>query len=149
MRRILIVLDNCEHLVESCATLADAVLRNCPDVRILATSRQPLGVGGETIWRVPPLAEAEALQLFVNSAQGVQPGWALTERGAPAVRHVCQRLDGIPLAIEFAAARVSVSCPSRSLRVWATVWDCSRWGTGPHHPASRLSERPSTGAMGY
>jgi predicted ATPase len=108
MRRILIVLDNCEHLVESCAALADGVLRNCPDVRILTTSRQPLGVGGETIWRVPPLTEAEALQIFVDRAQAVQPGWALTERSAPAVRHVCQRLDGIPLAIEFAAARVSV-----------------------------------------
>ena len=105
-RTLLIVLDNCEHLVGACAALADALLRTCPDLRILATSRQPLGVAGEAIWRVPAMIESEATRLFVERARAVEPGWDLTERNAAAVAEVCARLDGIPLAIELSAARV-------------------------------------------
>jgi non-specific serine/threonine protein kinase len=116
------VLDNCEHVVDACAALADALLRACPDLRVLATSREALGVAGEAPHRVPSLAlpdparpppvEAlaayEAVRLFVERAAIVQPGFALTARNAAAVAQVCARLDGIPLALELAAARVRV-----------------------------------------
>jgi predicted ATPase/class 3 adenylate cyclase len=121
-KRLLLVLDNCEHLLDACARLADALLRACPQVRILATSREPLGMAGEAPYRVPSLAlpepgsrpsvEAlthyEAVRLFVERATVVQPTFALTGRNAPAVAQVCARLDGIPLALELAAARVRV-----------------------------------------
>jgi predicted ATPase/DNA-binding XRE family transcriptional regulator len=113
LRRVLIVFDNCEHLVAACAAVADRLLRSCPDLRMLATSRQPLGVPGETTWRVPSLAEAEAKRLFVDRALAAEPDLVLTNRNESAVAEVCQRLDGIPLAIEFAAARVSVLAPEQ------------------------------------
>src|SRR5215218_854902 len=117
---ILLVLDNCEHLVGACAELAGALLRSCADLVILATSREPLGVGGERIFPVPPLsspdsrgvgtpeevARYEAVRLFVDRAKAVAPSFGLTEANAPAVTTVCRRLDGMPLAIELAAARV-------------------------------------------
>jgi non-specific serine/threonine protein kinase len=118
-RRLLLVLDNCEHLVDACAALADALLRACPALQILATSREALGVPGETAWPVPPLsvppaalplarlAESEAVRLFTRRAQARSPGFALTEANAAAVAEVCRRLDGLPLALELAAARVS------------------------------------------
>jgi predicted ATPase/class 3 adenylate cyclase/Tfp pilus assembly protein PilF len=119
-KQLLIVLDNCEHLVAACAQLAEAVLRMCPAVGILATSREPLGIAGETNWRVPSLVlpdpqqhpsvvdllECEAVRLFVERAAAVRPTFELTAESAPAVIAICQRLDGIPLAIELAAARV-------------------------------------------
>ena len=122
---VLLVLDNCEHLVDACARLVEHLLRVCPDLRILATSREPLGVSGEVAWRVPSLAlpaggedlsaddlaRYEAMQLFVQRAQATRPGFALTEENAPAVLELCQRLDGIPLAIELAAARVRALTP--------------------------------------
>jgi predicted ATPase/DNA-binding XRE family transcriptional regulator len=113
MRRLLLVLDNCEHLAAACAALADVLLRSCPDLRIVATSRQPLALAGETIWRVPALSMAEATQLFVERARALEPGWAPTQRNASAVAQVCDRLDGIPLAIEFAAARLTVLAPEQ------------------------------------
>ena len=117
---LLLMLDNCEHLIESCAELAEALLRACPDLHILATSREGLGVAGEQAWPVPtlhlPEAEAqltpaelatfEAVRLFIDRAALVSPGFALTATNAAAVRQICVRLDGIPLAIELAAARV-------------------------------------------
>jgi predicted ATPase len=117
---VLLVLDNCEHLVESCASLADVLLRACPHVRILATSREPLGVEGEISWPVPPLTlpdagrsqtpkellGCEAVGLFVERVGDVAPDFALTEENAPAVADLCARLDGMPLAIELAASRV-------------------------------------------
>jgi predicted ATPase/DNA-binding CsgD family transcriptional regulator len=121
-KEALLVLDNCEHLVESCAALVDALLRACPMVRVLATSREPLGVDGETSYPVPPLsvpdpedplpgedlARYEAVQLFVERARSVAPSFEMTEENAGAVVRVCRRLDGMPLAIELAAARVRV-----------------------------------------
>jgi predicted ATPase/transcriptional regulator with XRE-family HTH domain len=119
-KRLLLLLDNCEHLIESCAELAETLLRACPDLHILATSREGLGVAGEQVWPVPtlhlPETEAqltpaeltsfEAIRLFIDRAALVSPGFALTAANAAAVRQICVRLDGIPLAIELAAARV-------------------------------------------
>jgi non-specific serine/threonine protein kinase len=124
-RRVLLVLDNCEHLVDACAALADALLRACPGARLLATSRERLGVPGETVWRVPSLAlpappdpsspapdalrsPPDAVRLFEARARAVVPGFRITEGNAGAVAQLCRRLDGIPLAIELAAARVRV-----------------------------------------
>ena len=119
-RSLLLVLDNCEHLLDACARLVDALLRACPELQVLATSREALGITGEMAWRVPslpvpdpdelpPLAELEqnpAVRLFVERAAAVQPEFALIARNAAAVAQVCQRLDGIPLALELAAARI-------------------------------------------
>jgi predicted ATPase len=121
-RRLLLILDNCEHLIDSCARFVDSALRECPDVEVLATSREPLGVYGELTWRVPSLrvpapgealsverlVEYESVRLLVERAQLAQPGFAVTEENADAVTQICHRLDGIPLAIELAAARLGV-----------------------------------------
>ena len=117
--RALLVLDNCEHLVDDVAALVDGLLRQCPDLAILATSREALGVPGERAWLVPPLSvprrddpgdptAAEAVRLFVERAADVVPGFALTPDNQDAVVEICRRLDGIPLAIELAAARIRV-----------------------------------------
>lgn len=105
-RELLLILDNCEHLIQACAELANALLRACPRLRILATSREPLHIPGEVTWRVPSLPGAEAVQLFVERAQAARPDFALGEQNASAAAHICERLDGMPLAIELAAARV-------------------------------------------
>lgn len=121
-RQMLLVLDNCEHLIAACATAAEALLRACPNLRVLTTSREPLGVAGEVTWPVPSLSlpergllppidtllHYESVRLFVERAAAMQPGFSLTSQNAPAVVQVCQRLDGIPLAVELAAARVKV-----------------------------------------
>jgi predicted ATPase/DNA-binding SARP family transcriptional activator len=101
-RKSLIVLDNCEHLVEACADLAEALLRAGSGVRVLATSREPLRCAGEVAWRVPALAESE--RLFCERAAAARPGLDATEHTA-VVAEICRRLDGMPLAIELAAAR--------------------------------------------
>jgi predicted ATPase/DNA-binding SARP family transcriptional activator len=111
--RVLVVLDNCEHLVRDCAELVDGLLRGCPMVRVLATSREALGVPGETAWLVPPMEQDEAVRLFAERAQSALPSFALTDSNLPAVREICRRLDGIPLAIELAAARVRVLSPDQ------------------------------------
>jgi predicted ATPase/DNA-binding SARP family transcriptional activator len=120
-QRLLLVLDNCEHLVEACATLADTLLRVCPGLRIVATSREALGVAGERAWLVPPLGlpsegtrdartagASEAVFLFSERARHAVASWELTDQNAATVVEICRRLDGIPLAIELAAARVRV-----------------------------------------
>ena len=105
-KHLLLLLDNCEHLIDACAHLADALLRQCRGVRILATSREALGVVGELAWRVPSLPDADAVRLFAERAALALPTFKLTPANTPAVQHICARLDGIPLAIELAAARV-------------------------------------------
>jgi predicted ATPase/DNA-binding CsgD family transcriptional regulator len=121
-RHLLLVLDNCEHLVAGCADLADALLRTCPLVTILATSREGLNVPGEALMPVPPLRVPEgnrlppldeligfeAISLFVDRCALYQPAFALTDENAADVVRICRRLDGVPLALELAAARVRV-----------------------------------------
>jgi non-specific serine/threonine protein kinase len=114
--RTLLVLDNCEHLVDACAELAEALLRACPRLTILATSREALGVTSEVSWLVPPLTAAEATRLFVDRAQAALPTFALTDANSAAVAEICRRLDGMPLAIELAAARVRVLSPEQIAR---------------------------------
>jgi predicted ATPase len=126
-RRLLLVLDNCEHLVEACAELADTLLRVCPLLTILASSRESLNIAGETVWSVPPLSiparavtwspnrllRCEAIRLFVERAGTAVPGFALTDRNAAAVVEICTQLDGLPLAIELAAARIRLLGPDQ------------------------------------
>lgn len=121
-KKMLLILDNCEHLVEACAVLAEALLLTCPHLRILSTSREALGIAGETRLTVPSLslpdprhlptvedvARYEAASLFLDRAKTVKPEFALTPQNATAVAQICYRLDGIPLAIELAAARTQV-----------------------------------------
>ena len=114
--RVLLILDNCEHLVDASAELAEVLLRACPRLVILATSRAALGVASEMAWLVPPLACPEAVQLFVERAQSTLPSFALTEGNAASLSEICRRLDGIPLAIELAAARVRVLSPEQIAR---------------------------------
>jgi non-specific serine/threonine protein kinase len=119
-RRLLLLLDNCEHLIDGCATLVDALLRGCPGLRVLAVSREPLSLAGEVAWPTPPLALPnldslpnadelacnDAVRLFVERAAAARPSFALTPQNAAAVARLCARLDGIPLALELAAARL-------------------------------------------
>jgi predicted ATPase/class 3 adenylate cyclase len=113
---MLIVLDNCEHLIDACAKIADAILARCPRVHLLATSREPLAIGGETIYRVPSLSlpgpgdidpgSTDAVALFTDRARAQGAGLRVDEQTAPLVVSVCRQLDGMPLAIELAAARL-------------------------------------------
>ena len=106
-RSMLLVLDNCEHLLDSTAELIEAVLGAAGEVTLLTTSREPIGVGGEVTWRVPSLSLAdEAIELFADRARRVRPNFTLTEDNTATVTEICRRLDGMPLAIELAAARV-------------------------------------------
>jgi predicted ATPase/DNA-binding SARP family transcriptional activator len=110
---MLLVLDNCEHLVDATAELVEQLLRACPRLVVLTTSREALGIPSETAWLVPPLGSAEAVQLFVERAQASLPSFDITDTNAASVRDICRRLDGIPLAIELAAARVRVLSPEQ------------------------------------
>lgn len=107
-RDVLIVIDNCEHVLDACATLVTALLVACGGMRVLATSREPLGVPGELSWRIPALSLVdEAVELFVDRARHARPDFTVTEQNSFAIAEICRRLDGMPLAIELAAARVS------------------------------------------
>jgi predicted ATPase/class 3 adenylate cyclase len=131
-KRALLILDNCEHLLEAAAGLVDLLLRRCPGLRIATTSREALGIAGEQSFRVPSLslpppsgkqtadaiASFEAVQLFVDRAALVRPGFALSDENAAPIASICFRLDGIPLAIELAAARVrTLSVPEIDARL--------------------------------
>jgi predicted ATPase/DNA-binding CsgD family transcriptional regulator len=120
-RQLLLALDNCEHLLDACAQVGRHLLASAPGLRLLSTSREPLSVAAETIWRVPPLSVAppgadstvsedphryEAVQLFADRAAASRPGFTLGPDNVPAVTAICRALDGVPLAIELAAARV-------------------------------------------
>ena len=107
-KHALIVLDNVEHLLDACAVLADTLLRSCPQLRILVTSRRPLGISGEVSFTVPPLPSPEAVRLFAERAVSVVPGFAVTAENEATVGQLCKQLEGIPLAIELAAARLNV-----------------------------------------
>jgi predicted ATPase/DNA-binding CsgD family transcriptional regulator len=111
-RRALGVLDNCEHLVAAAAEVAADLLAASPELRVIATSREPLGVGGELTWALPPLSEADAMELFSDRARQARPDFTLRERDVPAVRSICRRLDGLPLAIELAATRTRAFAPA-------------------------------------
>jgi predicted ATPase/class 3 adenylate cyclase len=112
-KKCLLILDNCEHLIEACARLADDVLHQCVGLKILATSREALGVTGEMIYHTPSLGDSESVHLFVERARAVNSNFRLTEGDASSVTQICQRLDGIPLGIELAAARVKVLSPEQ------------------------------------
>lgn len=126
-KKLMLILDNCEHLVAECARISETLLRACPGLQILASSREPLGIAGERTWPVPSLSipenwrdevrgeeaaerltQYEAVRLFIDRATAVRPGFRVTNENAPYVAEICWRLDGIPLAIELAAARIRV-----------------------------------------
>ena len=122
---LLLVLDNCEHLLDACAALVDLLLRECAALHVLATSREPIGIPGEITWSVAPLAVPDlhitasvanierfpAVRLFVDRASAAQPSFALAAENADAVAQICRRLDGMPLALELAAARIGALTP--------------------------------------
>ena len=118
---VLLVVDNCEHLVDACAQLIEQLLQACPNLKIVASSREALGIAGETVYRVPSLslpdaaeatraalAQSESVQLFVERASAANPKFSLDDQNAVAIAQICRRLDGIPLALELAAARLTV-----------------------------------------
>jgi predicted ATPase/serine/threonine protein kinase/Tfp pilus assembly protein PilF len=121
-KKTLLVLDNCEHMLESVAAVVDSLLRGCPSLQILASSREHLSINGETTWRVPSLSlpdpnhlpefeqitQFEAVRLFIERAKTAQPRFQLSEQNVPAIAQICYELDGIPLALELAAARLNV-----------------------------------------
>ncbi|WP_093874944.1 BTAD domain-containing putative transcriptional regulator [Streptomyces sp. TLI_105] len=110
-RPLLLVLDNCEHVIDAAAALAETLLTHCPQLRILATSREPLGIPGESVRPVEPLPPDPAHRLFAERARTVRPSFDLARDGGEAVDEICRRLDGLPLAIELAAARLRLLTP--------------------------------------
>jgi predicted ATPase/DNA-binding CsgD family transcriptional regulator len=128
-RQLLLVLDNCEHLIDACAQLAERLLSTCPRVRLLTTSREPLRVSGEVTWRVPSLGvptttdhispdellRYPAAQLFVERARAVRASFVVTPESARVIAQICARLDGLPLALELAAARLRMLSPQQIL----------------------------------
>jgi predicted ATPase len=155
-RYMLLILDNCEHVIDACAHVADMLLRSCAHVRVLSTSRELLGVEGEATWRVASLSVAdpvtlaadgadaidqllasEAGQLFVDRARLVIPSFVVTGHTALAVAQVCQRLDGIPLAIELAAARLGMLSVDQ---IAARLDQCFRLLTGGNRTAVRRQQ---------
>ncbi len=126
-KTVLLVLDNCEHLIEACAQISETLLQACPKLRVLASSREALGITGEVAYRVPSLStphpenlppldqlqKADSIRLFVDRAASAKPGFTLTDVNAFSLAQICYRLDGIPLAIELAASRVKVLSPDQ------------------------------------
>ena len=153
-KELLLVLDNCEHLLAGVAALAQVLAQSCPRLAILATSREGLGIDGERLVPVPPLGVpgadddldtilgAEAVRLFAERAAAVKPGFAVTEQNAAAVAAVCRCLDGVPLAIELAAARVPAMTPAelaRRLERSFAVLAGGRRGAVEHHQTLRAA----------
>jgi predicted ATPase/DNA-binding CsgD family transcriptional regulator len=153
-KELLLVLDNCEHLLAAAAALAQVLAQSCPRLAILATSREGLGIDGEQLVPVPPLGvpgadadldailDAEAVRLFAERAAAVKPGFAVTEQNAAAVSAVCRRLDGVPLAIELAAARVPAMTPAelaQRLERSFAVLGGGRRGAAAHHQTLRAA----------
>lgn len=158
-RHLLLILDNCEHLVEESARFASTLLSACPRLKILSTSRETLGLGGEIAYRVQPLSlptvqygaslgsewvvGSEAVQLFIERGRGIQRSFNLTDQNAAAVARICLRLDGIPLAIELAAARLNVLRPEqiagRLERSFDLLVSAGRSGGPRHHQTLRTA----------
>jgi predicted ATPase/DNA-binding CsgD family transcriptional regulator len=111
--KALVCLDNCEHVIEGIAELAEELVHSCPELTLLVTSREPINVPGEITWQVPPLGTDEALSLFAERAAAVLPYFAVDEVNEPAIRSMCVHLDGIPLAVELAAAWVRTLTPTQ------------------------------------
>ncbi|MDX1377485.1 MAG: BTAD domain-containing putative transcriptional regulator, partial [Anaerolineales bacterium] len=119
-KQLLLILDNCEHLIETCAQVVTYLLESCPQLKIISTSREPLNISYETPWSVPTMSlpdldqmpivdlmmDYEAIRLFVERSAAINPNFGITDDNAPYIAQICQRLDGIPLAIELAAAKV-------------------------------------------
>ncbi|MCX6059410.1 MAG: hypothetical protein NTW69_14815 [Chloroflexi bacterium] len=112
-KKLLLILDNCEHLIAACAKLANDLLHQCAGLRILASSREALGIAGEMAYRTPSLADSESASLFVDRARAANSKFSLTDSNASSVAQICHRLDGIPLAIELAAARTKLLSPDQ------------------------------------
>jgi predicted ATPase/DNA-binding CsgD family transcriptional regulator len=167
-RRLLLLLDNCEHVIEACAALVDGLLRACPHLQCVATSREPLSIAGEVVYPVPPLAlpgtemwvgsddaaladagllstlsQVESVSLFVDRATNLLPGFALTAETASPIAQICRRLDGIPLAIELASARVNVlsveQIADRLDDRFGLLVSGQRTGVVPHHQTMRAA----------
>ena len=159
-QQLLLVLDNCEHVLDAVAQFCATVLLSADDIRILATSREPLGLPEEARYRLPPLAlagpegpdgsglraQAEAVTLFVERARQLNPDLALDGEAGAVVARLVQRLDGMPLAIELAAARVEALGLGQMLDRLDDVSGCWSAPTGPRPPGSGRSMPPSTGA---
>lgn len=112
-REIVLIVDNCEHVIDNAARLVDRLLADCPGLRILATSREPLGIDGEVSMRLPSLDQVAAVQLFVDRALSASASFSMTPASEQSIAEVCRQLDGIPLAIELAAARARVLSPQQ------------------------------------
>jgi len=155
-KRALLILDNCEHLIAACAKLCNDLLAQCPNLQILATSREPLNITGETVWQVPTLSvpkpenlsltnlllSFESIRLFVERAAAVRSDFALTEQSAIAIAQICQHLDGIPLAIELAAARIRIMTAEEIATHLDDRFDLLSHGTRvpmPHHQTLRAA----------
>jgi len=137
-RHMLLVLDNCEHLLDASAALITTLLSGCPQLTVLATSREPVGMTGEVTWRVPSLSLADdAVRLFSERAGHARPGFGINDDNAAAVDEICHRLDGMPLAIELAAARVRALSPKEIL---AGLQDRFRLLTGGSRTAVRRQQ---------
>ncbi len=148
----LLVLDNCEHLTDACAALVELLVRACPRLTVVATSREPLGVDGEAAWRVPSLSlpaagqdrshepPSEAVRLFVERSQATRATFRLDERNCEAVAEICRRLDGIPLAIELAAARSGAMSPGLILEQLGNCFSLLTGGRAGGLPRHRTLE---------
>lgn len=137
-RHMLMVLDNCEHLLDASAALVTTLLGGCPRLAVLATSREPIGMSGEVTWRVPSLPfDDDAVQLFSDRAGHARPGFGIDDDNAAVVHEICRRLDGMPLAIELAAARVRALSPNEIL---AGLQDRFRLLTGGSRSAVRRQQ---------
>jgi len=112
-KKLLLILDNCEHLIAACAHLADELLHQCSGLKILASSREALGIAGEVAYRTPSLADSESTSLFVDRAHAANSKFSITDANASSIAQICHRLDGIPLAIELAAARTKLLAPEQ------------------------------------
>ena len=143
-RELLLVMDNCEHLLDAAAGLVDQIVTQCPRVTVLATSREALGVDGERILAVPPLAVEDAAALFADRAKAGRPDFDLDREPVGAVAEICRQLDGLPLAIELAAARIRVMS-SLDLARRLDGLRLLRGGARARCRGSRASPRRSTG----